>query len=55
MLLGHVPSGIGRGVAWSWDLGISRAGEDMDEVFSRQGKGDSLLLETLAAVLPSRE
>lgn len=55
MLFGHSPSGIGRGVAWSRDLGISRAGEGMDEVFSIQGRGDSLLLETLAAVLPSRE
>lgn len=27
----------------------------MDEVLSIRGKGDSLLLETLAAVLPSRE
>ncbi len=27
----------------------------MDKVFSMRGKGDSLLLETLAAVLPSRE
>lgn len=51
----HLPSGIGRGVGWSRDLGISRAGEGIDEVFSMRGKGDSLLLETLAAVLPSRE
>lgn len=27
----------------------------MEELFSRRGKGDSLLLEMLAAVLPSRE
>lgn len=46
---------MGRGVAWSRDLGISRAGEGMDEVLSMRGKGDSLLLETLAAVFPSRE
>ncbi len=51
----YSPSGIGRGKGWSRDLGISRAGEGMDEVFSMRGKGDSLLLETLAAVLPSRE
>lgn len=55
MFFGHSPSGIGRGKVWSRDLGISRAGEGMDEVFSIRGKGDSLLLETLAAVLPSRE
>ena len=55
IIFGHSPSGIGRGVAWSRDLGISRAGEGMDEVFSMRGKGDSLLLETLAAVLPSRD
>lgn len=40
---------------WSRDLGISRAGEGIDEVLSMRGTGDSLLLETLAAVLPSRE
>ena len=51
----HLPSGMGRAVRWSRDLGISKAGEGMDEVFSIRGKGDSLLLETLAAVLPSRE
>lgn len=42
-------------MVWSRDLGISRVGEGMDEVFSMRGKGDSLLLETLAVVLPSRE
>lgn len=46
---------MGRGARWSRDLGISSAGEGMDEVFSMRGKGESLLLETLAAVLPSRE
>lgn len=51
----HSPSGMGRAVGWSRDLGISNAGEVMDEVFSMRGKGESLLLETLAAVLPSRE
>lgn len=51
----HSPSGMGRGVAWSRDLGISKAGEGIEEVFSMRGKGDSLLLETLAAVFPSRE
>lgn len=40
---------------WSRDLGISSAEEGMDEVLSMRGNGDSLLLETLAAVLPSRE
>lgn len=46
---------MGRGVAWSRDLGISKAGEGIEQVFSMRGKGDSLLLETLAAVLPSTE
>lgn len=45
------PSGMGCGLGWSSDLGISSVGE----ILSRRGKGDSLLLETLAAVLPSRE
>lgn len=42
-------------MGWSRDLGISRVGEGMEEVFSIRGMGDSLLLETLAAVLTSRE
>lgn len=42
---------MGWGLGWSRDLGISSAGE----ILSMRGKGDSLLLETLAAVLPSRE
>lgn len=46
---------MGRGEGWSSDFGISKAGEGMEELFSMRGKGDSLLLETLAAVLPSRE
>ena len=48
------PSGMGRGTGRSRDLGISKAGGGMDEVFSMPGKGDSLLLETLA-VWPSSE
>lgn len=36
-------------------MGISKAGDGMEEDFSMRGNGDSLLLETLAAVLPSRE
>lgn len=47
------PSGIGRGVEWSRDLGISSVGEGIDEVLSIRGKGDSLLLDMLAAVLLS--
>lgn len=47
----HSPSGMGCGLGWSSDLGIS----SMGEILSMRGKGDSLLLETLAAVLPSRE
>lgn len=42
-------------MGWSRDLGISSAGEGIDGALSMRGKGDSLLLETLAAVLPSRE
>lgn len=49
------PSGIGRAVGWSRDLGISGVGEGIDEVLSIRGKGDSLLLDTLAAVLLSME
>lgn len=49
------PSGIGRGTGWSRDLGISSAREGMKETLSRRGKGDSLLLETLAAVLLSMD
>lgn len=49
------PSGIGRAVGWSRDLGISSVGEGIDEGLSIRGKGDSLLLETLAAVLLSIE
>lgn len=50
-LLPHSPSGMSCGLGWSSDLGISSVGE----ILSIRGKGDSLLLETLAAVLPSRE
>lgn len=42
-------------MGWSRDLGISSVGEGIDEVLSIRGKGDSLLLETLAAVLLSIE
>lgn len=49
------PSGIGRAVGWSRDLGISSVGEGIEEVLSIRGKGDSLLLDTLAAVLLSME
>lgn len=40
-------------MGWSSDLGISSVGEGMDEGLSMRGKGDSLLLDTLAAVLLS--
>lgn len=46
---------MGRGARWSRDFGISKAGEGIEELFSMRGIGDSLLLETLAVVLPSRE
>lgn len=42
-------------MGWSRDLGISSVGEGMDEVLSIRGKGDSLLLDMLAAVLLSME
>lgn len=51
----NLPSGICRGMGWSMDLGISSVGEGIDEVLSIRGKGDSLLLDMLAAVLLSME
>lgn len=42
-------------MGWSRDLGISSVGEGMEEVLSIRGRGDSLLLDTLAAVLLSME
>lgn len=50
---GNSPSGTGRGAGWSRDLGISSVGEGIDKGLSIRGKGDSLLLDTLAAVLLS--